>query len=72
AQLAGLIEALPRNLAYGLRALLEQKGGAPVGQPTADEPTADGPKPTADEPKPTADEPKPTADEPKPTADEAG
>ncbi|MGH9108777.1 MAG: 50S ribosomal protein L10 [Acidimicrobiales bacterium] len=64
AQLAGLIEALPRNLAYGLRALLEQKGGAPVGQPTADEPTAD--EPTADEP--TADEA--TADEP--TADEAG
>ena len=28
-QLAGLIEALPRNLAYGLKALLDQRGGAP-------------------------------------------
>jgi large subunit ribosomal protein L10 len=29
-QLAGLLQALPRSLAYGLSALLEQKGGAPV------------------------------------------
>jgi large subunit ribosomal protein L10 len=28
-QLAGLLQALPRNLAYGLSALLESKGGAP-------------------------------------------
>ncbi|MGC8462741.1 MAG: 50S ribosomal protein L10, partial [Acidimicrobiales bacterium] len=28
-QLAGLFEALPRNLAYGLSALIEQGGGAP-------------------------------------------
>jgi large subunit ribosomal protein L10 len=27
-QLAGLLQALPRNLAYGLAALLEQRGGA--------------------------------------------
>lgn len=38
-QFAGLLQALPRNLAYGLSALIEQKGGAP-------EPT---PEPTAEE-----------------------
>jgi large subunit ribosomal protein L10 len=31
-QLAGLIEALPRNLAYGLKALIDQKGGVPDAQ----------------------------------------
>jgi large subunit ribosomal protein L10 len=30
AQLAGLIQALPRNLAYGLKALIDQRGGAPA------------------------------------------
>jgi large subunit ribosomal protein L10 len=29
-QLAGLMQALPRSLAYGLSALLDQKGGAPA------------------------------------------
>jgi large subunit ribosomal protein L10 len=29
-QLAGLMQALPRNLAYGMSALLEQQGGAPL------------------------------------------
>jgi large subunit ribosomal protein L10 len=29
-QLAGLLQALPRNLAYGLSALLDERGGAPV------------------------------------------
>ncbi len=29
-QLAGLLQALPRNLAYGLSALLDEQGGAPV------------------------------------------
>jgi len=28
-QLAGLIQALPRNFAYGLQALIDQRGGAP-------------------------------------------
>jgi large subunit ribosomal protein L10 len=27
---AGLLEALPRNFAYGLKALIDQKGGAPA------------------------------------------
>ena len=29
-QLAGLLQALPRNLAYGLSALIDQRGGAPA------------------------------------------
>jgi len=29
-QLGGLLEALPRNMAYGLSALLEQRGGVPA------------------------------------------
>ena len=29
-QMAGLIEALPRNMAYGLSALLDKQGGAPA------------------------------------------
>ena len=46
-QFAGLLEALPRNFAYGLKALIDQ-GGAP-GAP------ADAPAAPADEPSPTAD-----------------
>jgi len=46
-QFAGLLEALPRNLAYGLKALIDQ-GGAP-GAP------ADVPSAPADEPSPAAD-----------------
>lgn len=33
-QFAGLLEALPRNFAYGLKALIDQQGGAP--EATAD------------------------------------
>jgi len=40
-QLAGLLEALPRNFAYGLKALIDEQGGVPV-TPAADEP-ADAP-----------------------------
>jgi large subunit ribosomal protein L10 len=29
-QFAGLLQALPRNLAYGLQALIDQRGGAPA------------------------------------------
>jgi large subunit ribosomal protein L10 len=39
---AGLLQALPRNLAYGLSALIDQQGGAPEA-PAAPEATADGP-----------------------------
>lgn len=43
-QLAGLLQALPRNLAYGLKALIEQKGGVPEPAP-ADSPAAAEPEP---------------------------
>ncbi|MBV9952648.1 MAG: 50S ribosomal protein L10, partial [Acidimicrobiia bacterium] len=49
-QFAGLLQALPRNLAYGLQALIDQKGGAPE----APEPAEDGPAPT-DEAAPAED-----------------
>jgi len=32
-QMAGLLQALPRNLAYGISALIDQKGGAPEATP---------------------------------------
>src|SRR3954447_11457597 len=37
-QFAGLLEALPRNFAYGLKALLDERGGAPepVPEPAAE------------------------------------
>ena len=38
-QFAGLLEALPRNFAYGLKALIDQQGGAP--ETPADEPAAE-------------------------------
>jgi large subunit ribosomal protein L10 len=37
-QFAGLLEALPRNFAYGLKALIDQQGGAPEETPAAEEP----------------------------------
>ncbi len=37
-QMASLLQALPRNLAYGLAALVEQKGGAPEAAEVADAP----------------------------------
>ncbi len=38
-QFAGLLQALPRNLAYGLSALIEKQGGVPEGAAEAPEPT---------------------------------
>ena len=38
-QFAGLLEALPRNFAYGLKALIDQQGGVP--ETPADEPAAE-------------------------------
>lgn len=45
-QFAGLLEALPRNFAYGLKALIDQQGGVP--ETPADEP-ADAPEAAAPE-----------------------
>jgi large subunit ribosomal protein L10 len=60
-QLAGLMEALPRNLAYGLKALIDQQGGAP-------EAPADGAEAPAEDTTPEAETEAPEADAP---ADEA-
>ncbi|HEX4868158.1 MAG TPA: 50S ribosomal protein L10 [Acidimicrobiales bacterium] len=46
-QFAGLLEALPRNFAYGLKALIDQQGGVP--ETPADEP-ADAPEAAAEAP----------------------
>jgi len=64
-QFAGLLQALPRNLAYGLQALIDQKGGAPEPEPEAP-PADEAPAPADEAP---AEEPAP-ADE-TPAAEEA-
>jgi len=46
-QFAGLLEALPRNFAYGLKALIDQQGGVP--ETPADEP-AEEPEAAAEAP----------------------
>jgi len=70
-QFAGLLQALPRNFAYGLKALIEQQGGVPdvAAAPEADEAPA-----AADtaEPSTTTDEAStdaPSTDEAAPAAD---
>lgn len=40
-KMAGLLQALPRNMAYGLAALIEQKGGAPEAAAATDAPEAE-------------------------------
>ena len=40
AQFAALLQALPRNFAYGLKALIDSKGGAATTDPTSAEETA--------------------------------
>ena len=61
-QLAGLLQALPRNMAYGLKALIEKGGapGAPAAAPVEAEAPAAEPAPAdvaAGEPEPTDTEP---------------
>lgn len=65
-QFAGLLQALPRNMAYGLKALIDQ-GGAP-GTP-ADEAPADEPTETTDTDTETA-EAAPAAEETTPEAED--
>ena len=71
-QFAGLLQALPRNFAYGLQALLDERGGAP--EPVAEEaaPEAEAPaaEATAPEPEAPAAEEE-AASEPEPAADAA-
>ena len=42
-QFAGLLQALPRNLAYGLKALIDQKGGEPEAAAEAPAPVDEAP-----------------------------
>lgn len=39
AQFAGLLQALPRNFAYGLKALIDARGGPVAEEPVAEEPS---------------------------------
>ena len=70
-QLAGLLEALPRNFAYGLKALIDQGGGVPA---EAEAPAA-GEAPAAEEApaeEPAAEVTEPSTDtEEAPAAEEA-
>ena len=67
---AGLLQALPRNLAYGLQALIDQQGGvpetaAPEAAPEAEAATPEAAAPEAATPEAAADEaPSPDAGEP--------
>jgi large subunit ribosomal protein L10 len=47
-QFAGLLQALPRNLAYGLKALIDQKGGPEVATEVAAEPVVEEAAPVED------------------------
>jgi large subunit ribosomal protein L10 len=72
-QFAGLLQALPRNFAYGLKALLDERGGAP--EAAADEPATDEPAPEAEAapaPEATAEtETEPTEETETPAAESA-
>ncbi len=67
-QMAGLLQALPRNLAYGLSALLDQRGGAPAGEVEAEAPAEAQAAPEPGAPgEPVAEQAEP-ASEPAPEA----
>jgi len=54
-QLAGLFQALPRNLAYGLSALLDQRGGAPGPEAGAEAPAVEEATATVEVASPASD-----------------
>jgi large subunit ribosomal protein L10 len=56
-QMAGLLQALPRNLAYGLSALVEQKGGAPAPAGVTEEPETPPAAEAVEEPAGVTEEP---------------
>jgi large subunit ribosomal protein L10 len=70
-QMAGLLQALPRNLAYGLSALIEQReaGGETLPEPEAEAPAAEAPAVEAEAPAPA--EAAPAAEAPEAEADAA-
>lgn len=70
-QMASLLAALPRNLAYGLKALIDQ-GGAPGAPAPSEEPTAEAAPaeaPAEEAPAPAEEAPAPEAEAP--AADES-
>lgn len=71
-QFAGLLQALPRDFAYGLAALIEKQGGAPeVSETPADAPAAEetaAPEATAEAEAPAGDD---TTESPEAVADAA-
>ena len=74
AQFASLLAALPRNFAYGLKALIDQQGGAPAEEPSgeaaqedseaAHEDSGAAPEPEAAAEPEVPASPEPTVDEP--------
>ncbi|MEW6154831.1 MAG: 50S ribosomal protein L10, partial [Actinomycetota bacterium] len=64
-KMAGLLAALPRNFAYGLKALLDQQGGVPADAA----PATDEAPPATDEAPPATDEAPPATDEAPPATD---
>jgi large subunit ribosomal protein L10 len=71
-QFAGLLEALPRNFAYGLKALIDQQGGAPetpADEPAADATDADAPEAPAAEDAPAETDTPAEAPSEEPTAE---
>ena len=71
-QFAGLLQALPRNFAYGLKALLDERGGAP--EPAAEDAAPEAESPAAEETAPEPEAPaaeEEAASEPEPAADAA-
>ncbi|HET6964932.1 MAG TPA: 50S ribosomal protein L10 [Acidimicrobiales bacterium] len=70
-QLAGLLQALPRNLAYGLKALIDQGGapGAPA-PPAESAPVADSAPPAQDEESAQSEEAAEAAEAAAPRVDE--
>ena len=64
-KLAGLLQALPRNFAYGLQALIDDRGGLPAGEAAA--PAADGTAEATADDRPPRPADAPAAERPRPT-----
>ncbi len=69
-QLAGLVQALPRNLAYGISALLDQRRAeSPAEAPAAEAPAAEAPEADASAEAPAAEAPEADASAEAPAAE---
>ncbi len=71
-QFAGLLEALPRNFAYGLKALIDQQGGVPetpADEPADAAPEAEAPAEAVETDTETTDAPAEEAPSEEPTAE---